>query len=87
MILFVEPYVPPAELEQAFKDAGLDEYVETLELGQPMPTLGQLVRSDRRLLVFSEQDAGGPPWYMDGFAFIQDTPLGVTEVRRSSAAT
>ena len=40
VILFVEPYVPPPELEQAFKDAGLDEYVETLELGEPMPTLG-----------------------------------------------
>ena len=79
VILFVEPYVPPPELEQAFKDAGLDEYVETLEIGQPMPTLGQLVRSDRRLLVFSEKDAGNPPWYMDGFAFIQDTPLGITD--------
>ena len=79
VILFVEPYVPPPQLEQAFKDAGLDEYVETLQLGEPMPTLGQLVRGDRRLLVFSEKDAGNPPWYMDGFAFIQDTPLGITD--------
>ena len=30
--------------------------------------------------MFTEQDADGTvPWYLDGFSFIQDTPLGVTK--------
>jgi hypothetical protein len=79
VILFAEPYMPADEIEQAFKDADLDRYVETLRRDEPMPTLGQLVRKDRRLIVFTEADGGDPPWYMDGFSFIQDTPLGATE--------
>ena len=31
--------------------------------------------------MFTEQDADGTvPWYLDGFSYIQDTPLGATEV-------
>ena len=86
VIVFIEPYVPPAEIERAFKDADLDQYVETLERDEPMPTMGQLVRKDRRLLVFTEADGGDPPWYMDGFSFIQDTPLGATETDQLSCA-
>ncbi|MDP9190016.1 MAG: hypothetical protein M3O25_12295, partial [Actinomycetota bacterium] len=79
VILFIEPYVPPVEIEKAFKEAGLDDHVETLQRDEPLPTLGQLARKNRRLLVFTERDGGEPAWYMDGFSFIQDTPLGATK--------
>ncbi len=50
-----------------------------LDRNAPLPTLGQLVRQNKRLVVFTENDADGSvPWYLDGFSFIQDTPLGVT---------
>jgi hypothetical protein len=76
VILFVEPYVPPAAIAKVFAEAGLDRYVVTLRHDAPLPTLGELVRSDRRLVVFTEADADGTvPWYLDGFSFIQDTPL------------
>jgi hypothetical protein len=83
-VLFLEPYVDPTSIEQAFKDADLDRYLETLDRSAPMPTLGQLVRRDKRLIVFTERDGGDPAWYMDGFSFIQDTPLGVTKVDQLS---
>ena len=51
-----------------------------------MPTLGQLVEDDRRLIVFTENDGGDPSWYMDGFTFVQDTPLGATKVEQTSCA-
>ena len=48
-----------------------------LDRNAPLPTLGELVRSDKRLVVFTEHDADGTvPWYLDGFSFVQDTPLG-----------
>jgi hypothetical protein len=46
-----------------------------------LPTLGQLVRRNRRVVVFTEKDADGTvPWYLDGFSFVQDTPLGAKKV-------
>jgi hypothetical protein len=81
VILFIEPYVEPAEIEKVFEESGLLDRVATLERGAPLPTLGELVRDDRRVIVITEQDADGSiPWYMDGFSFVQDTPLGATKV-------
>jgi hypothetical protein len=77
VILFIEPYVKPADIEAVFEEAGLVDRVATLERGAPLPTLGELVREDRRVIVLTEKDADGTvPWYLDGFSFVQDTPLG-----------
>jgi hypothetical protein len=81
VVLFIEPYVAPAEIAKVFKRAGLDRYVVTLARDEPLPTLGQLVRRNRRVVVFTEKDADGTvPWYLDGFSFVQDTPLGATKI-------
>jgi hypothetical protein len=80
VILFVEPYVSPAEFAEVFERAGLDRYVATLERDEPLPTLGSLVRRNHRVIVLTEKDADGTvPWYLDGFSFVQDTPLGATK--------
>jgi hypothetical protein len=77
VILFVEPYVAPREIAARFREAGLDRYLATLSRDEPLPTLGELVDEDRRVIVFAEKDADGTlPWYLDGFSFVQDTPLG-----------
>ncbi len=81
VILFLEPYVPPSAIEDAFEQAGLLDDVATLSRDEPLPTLGELVDSGKRVIVFTEQDADGSlPWYMDGFSYIQDTPLGAERV-------
>jgi hypothetical protein len=83
VILFIEPYVAPADIAKVFERSGLDRYVVTLARDEPLPTLGQLVRRNRRVVVFTEQDADGTvPWYLDGFSFVQDTPLGATKVKQ-----
>jgi hypothetical protein len=81
VILFIEPYVAPADIAKVFERSGLNRYVVTLARDEPLPTLGQLVRRNRRVIVFTEKDADGTvPWYLDGFSFVQDTPLGATKV-------
>ncbi len=81
VVIFIEPYVEPEELARVFEEAGLADRAATLDRGAPLPTLGELVRRDERLVVFTEKDADGSiPWYLDGFAFVQDTPLGATKV-------
>ncbi len=85
MILFIEPYVPPAEIEKVFERSGLDRYVVALRRDEPLPTLGALVRRNKRVIVLTEKDADGTiPWYLDGFSFVQDTPLGATKVDQLS---
>ena len=81
LILFIEPYVPPRDVARVFREAGLDRYLATLDRDRPLPTLGELVRRNRRVVVITEKDADGTvPWYMDGFSFVQDTPLGAQKV-------
>jgi hypothetical protein len=85
VILFIEPYVSPADIAKVFERSGLDRYVVTLARDEPLPTLGQLVRRNRRVVVFTEKDADGTvPWYLDGFSFVQDTPLGATKIDQLS---
>jgi hypothetical protein len=85
VILFIEPYVSPQAIAERFDRAGLTRYVTTLSRDKPLPTLGQLVRADKRVIVFTENDADGTvPWYTNGFLFVQDTPLGVTKTSQLS---
>jgi hypothetical protein len=76
LILFVEPYVPVEEIERALTGAGLLEEAAEIRLGEPLPTLGELIRARTRLVVLAEQDGGARPWYLPGFELVQDTPLG-----------
>jgi hypothetical protein len=78
IVLFVEPYVPVGVIESAFERTGLLSEAAELQRDEPLPTLGELVRANTRLVVLSEQDGGSRPWYLPGFSFAQDTPIGAT---------
>jgi len=86
VILFVEPYVPVEETERAMEATGLLEQAAELSVDEPLPTLGQLIRANTRLIVFSEEDGGARPWYLPGFEFAQDTPLGAERASELSCA-
>jgi hypothetical protein len=80
LILFDEDYVSERDLESVFKRAGLFRYLATLQLGQPLPTLGDLIRSHHNVVVFAQvTPTGRYPWNADGFSWIQDTPLGASK--------
>jgi hypothetical protein len=78
VIVMVEPYVPASAIDAAFDDARLLPHVATLRRDEPLPTLGELVDSGRRLVVFTEDEGGAPAWYHPAFSFVQDTPVGDT---------
>ncbi len=86
VLLFVEPYVPVATMEKALRDADLLTHAATFRPAAPLPTLGELVAADTRLVVLAEQDGGRRPWYLDGFRLVQDTPLGATRPAQLSCA-
>ena len=83
-VVIVEDYVPPTAIETAFADSGLTRYVATLHRDRQLPTLGDLIASGRRLIVFAEEEGGSPSWYMPAFSFIQDTPLDAVRASQLS---
>jgi hypothetical protein len=82
LVIFIEDYVKPKDIERVFTDSGLVDYAYTPELGEPFPTLRELIESDRRVLVMAENDNGDGsiPWYVDGFELAQETPFDFKSV-------
>jgi hypothetical protein len=80
LIFFDEDYVSEASLEAEFKRAHLFSHLAVLREGQQLPTLGELVRSQHNVVIFSQEPVTpGYPWDMYGFSWIQDTPLGAVK--------
>jgi hypothetical protein len=80
VILFDEDYVTERDLDKTYRAAGLHPYLAELDRTEPLPTLRELIRSGKRVIVFTERPPSGQyPWNHDGFSFIQDTPLGATK--------
>jgi hypothetical protein len=75
-VIFIEPSIDPPDIEAAFRDADLIPYLATLKRYEPLPTLRELIASNRRLVVFTEREGGNPPWYHAGFSYTQDTEVG-----------
>ena len=80
--------VTPEQTAQVFQKAGLLPYVYTQREGEPWPTLGQMIKSGKRLVVFMENESGGTeyPWQMPGFTWMQDTPFHYTSADQFSCA-
>lgn len=75
LVLFLENYVTDEDLVRAFRDTGTEGYAQVLDRGEPLPTLGGMIRSGKRMLVFTEKRVEGVPWLNYGFEWVQDTPL------------
>jgi len=75
VVLFLENYVTDEDMAEAFRETGTADMSLALDRGEPLPTLGEMIRADKRLLVFTENRAEGVPWLNYGFEWVQDTPL------------
>jgi hypothetical protein len=74
LVFVIEDYVSPADVAAAFRESGLERFVYRGPVTGPWPTLGEMVASDQRVVVFGENDAKGVPWYHPAFETIQETP-------------
>jgi hypothetical protein len=76
LVIFIQDTVTPADTAAVFKQAGLDAMAYTHPVGSAWPTLGQMIDSNKRLVVLMENTGGGSdyPWLMQGFDQVQDTP-------------
>jgi hypothetical protein len=75
IILDIQDATAPADTAQAFIDAGLEDKIATLDINEPLPTLGDLISDGKNLVVFAERGgSGAPPWYQSAYnGWIQET--------------
>ncbi|WP_411080526.1 hypothetical protein [Streptomyces sp. cmx-18-6] len=75
--LILQDDIGAEETEEAFHRAGLDELLHTPpdDPQEPWPTLGEMIDSDRRLVVFAEQADGPAPWYRNFYRYGMETPF------------
>ncbi|WP_261557674.1 PI-PLC domain-containing protein [Frankia tisae] len=77
--LILQDSVPPGEVIAAFRRAGLVHRIVTppADPHGRWPTLGHLVATDRRLVVFAENADVPKSWYRRFFRYGADTPFDV----------
>jgi hypothetical protein len=74
LVMVIEDYVPPSDLEVAFTESGLVDFVYRSPLGPPWPTLGQMIDRGERVLALSESGRPGVAWLHPAFTVVQETP-------------
>jgi hypothetical protein len=74
--LIVQDGISGEDTVRAFRRAGLEHllYVPDRDPARPWPTLGEMVRSGRRLVVFAERADGPAPWYRNFYRYGMETP-------------
>lgn len=93
VMLVVQDYVKPADLEAALKAGGLWDRLYTVNPAQPLPTLQQMVtppsgqdENMRRLILVSENHAGKAPWLTGAYTLMQETPFTFNSVSAFNCA-
>ena len=73
LTLQLESYVTGAEIAADFEAAKLTPFAVVQPKDTPWPTLGELVKANKRLVVFAEKGGGSPDWYMELYAYSWET--------------
>ena len=76
ILIIQDEGVSPADVAAAFEETGLEEFVYKGPVTGPWPTMGEMVASGERVVVFAENDAEGVPWYHRTEGVVQETPYG-----------
>ena len=74
MTIIFESYISEADTAAAFAASGLDAYLHEQAVGQPWPTLRQMIRASKRLVVLTGDGSASLPWhhYVWDFSFETD---------------
>ena len=84
LVFIFENHVKSPELEAIFKDVGLDGYVYTHVAGAALPTLGEMIAKNQRVLVGMQQGGAPPEWIHHAWDVFFDTPYSFKAVEEFS---
>ena len=74
VVVLQDESVAAADIERCFVESGLIDFVYKGPLGPPWPTLREMVESDQRVLVMTENLRDGIAWCHPAFDVLQETP-------------
>ena len=76
LVIVVEDAAPAAVIKAGFEQAGLAELASDFQPGadRPFPTLGEMIRSGKRLWVMAEDHGDPSGWYHQAYRVTQETP-------------
>ncbi len=79
VVLFIQDTVTPADTDAVLRGAGLADKAYVHPDGATWPTLGEMIDSNKRLVVLMENEGGGErfPYLHQGFDLVQDTEYSV----------
>jgi hypothetical protein len=80
LVLILQDYISPQETQKAFEHSGLMERVWPVRVGDPAPTLRQMVERGRNVVAMSENHGGVLDWYPDVYALTEETPFTFAQV-------
>lgn len=72
--IIFESYITEEQVAQAFSDAGLEGYLHEQPVADPWPTLGQLIATGKRLVVFTDDSSASLPWHHYVWDYAWETP-------------
>jgi len=64
--------VTPTEIEKAFDEACISRYCATHEAETPWPTLREMIDSNKRVVVLTDDKTGGVPWLLPMWRLMWD---------------
>jgi hypothetical protein len=86
LVIDNEDYVSPNDFVAAVEHSGLADYVYGGPITSSEPTLGQMIETNKRVVLMAENDAGVAPWYRDGYAdVLQETPYSFKKASELTA--
>jgi len=81
VILILEDHVEPKDAVAALEASHLADRAYTWVPGTPAPTLRQMIKAKKNVLLMAENHGGVKPWYQAGYGrILQDTPYKFTSV-------
>ncbi len=84
LTVVIEDYVAPADIAASAERTGLIDQVYTGPVGEPWPTLQEIIDTGGRALMLAENQAGGAeyPWYHPVYEeLVQETPYSFKHPR------
>src|SRR5690606_12161477 len=72
--IIFETYASPESTLGAFEESSAIDYVYAHTLGEPWPTLAEMIERNERLVVFTDTDGGAYDWYMPVWDHARETP-------------
>ena len=81
VMIVVQDAVSTKDIVRVVTEAGLLDHVATLRKGEDLPTLGDLVDNDTRLVMFAERgDGDAPDWYPKAYDWFEETPYKFDQI-------